>query len=147
MNHFKRMCKSKEKNVKMVQRNEEEISMDVFSLKKRNANGLLKIRINNVLLNMQLDTGSDLTFIPSNFWRKLRNPRLKKNLVQLNQFDGSVIETVGYFEADVEVKNKFDVLPVIVAYCEKNHGLIENDVLNINVIKLVNKFKAEGTEL
>lgn len=39
----------------------------------------------------------------------------------------------------------FDVLPIIVEYCEKNHGLIGTDVLNIDSTKLVNKFMAEET--
>lgn len=43
----------------------------------------------------------------------------------------------------MKVKNKFDVLAIIVANREKNHGLIGNDVLNINLTKLVNKVKAE----
>lgn len=65
--NFNRMCNFKNKNVETVQQNAEEIIMDVFSLKKR-----------NVLLDRQLDTASDMTFIRRHFWRKTRKPRLKK---------------------------------------------------------------------
>lgn len=50
-----------------------------------------------------------------------------------------------YFEAYVELKYNFDALPVGVTNCEKNHGLIGNEVFNIKSILLVNKFKAVET--
>lgn len=57
----------------------------------------------------------------------------------MNQFGGFVLKMLRYFEAYKELKNKFDVLPVIVANCEKNHGQIGNDALTINSTKLVSQ--------
>ena len=53
-----------------------------------------------------MDTGSEVTLIPRNFW---------------------------------------EVIPIIVTTCKKNHGLLGNDVLNINSTKLVNEIKSEKT--
>ena len=53
---------------------------------------LLKIKINNFDLDMQMDTGSEVTLIPKNFLECIGKPTLRKSCFQLRQFDGSVIE-------------------------------------------------------
>ena len=50
-----------------------------------------------------------------------------------------------YFEGSLEVKDKFKVIPIIDTTCKKNHGLLGNDVLNINSTKLINEIKMEKT--
>ena len=45
---------------------ENETTMQVFSIKNKNI--MLKVKINNSNLDMQMDTGSEVTLIPRNFW-------------------------------------------------------------------------------
>ena len=88
-----------------------------------------------------MDTGNEVTLILKNFWEHIGKPTLWKSSILLRQFDGSVIKTLGYFERSFELKDKFEVILIIVTTCKKNHGLIGNDVLNINSTKLINKKK------
>ena len=95
---------------------------------------------------MQMDTRSEITRIPRNFWECMGKPILQKSSLQLQKFNGSIIKTLGYFEGSLELEDKFEVIPIIVTTCEKNHGLFGNDVLNINSTKLINEIKMEKTE-
>ena len=45
----------------------------------------------------------------------------------------------------MELEDKFEVIPIIVTTCKKNHGPLRNDVLNINSTKLINEIKMEKT--
>ena len=77
---------------------------------------------------MQMDTGSEVTLIPRNFWGSIRKPTLRKRSLLLSQFDGSVMKTLVYLEGFLELEDKFEVISIIVTTFEKNHGLLGNDV-------------------
>ena len=79
---------------------------------------------------------------PTNFSEHIRNQTLQKSSLLLCQFDGS-LKTLGYFEGPLELEDKFEVTPLIVTNCKKNHGLLGNDVLNINSTKLIDEIKME----
>ena len=104
---------------------------------------ILKVKINNFDLDMQMDTGSEVTLTPRNFWERFGKPTLRKSSLLLRQFDGSVIKTLGYLEGSLELVEKFEVMPIIVKTCKKNRGLLGNDELNINSTKLINEMKME----
>ena len=141
-NHFQAVCKFKKKNVERVEENE--INMEVFSVKNKNKNVekieqkkkdiILKVKINNFDLDMPMDASSKVALIPRNFWEHIGKPTLRKYSLLLHQFDGSVMKALGYFEGSLELEDKFEVIPIIVATCQKNHRLLEN-VLNINSTK------------
>ena len=59
---------------------------------------------------------------------------------------GSVIKSLGYFESFLLLEDKFEVIPIIVTICKKNHGLFGNDVLYINSTKLINETKMKKTK-
>ena len=88
-----------------------------------------------------MDTCSEVTIILKNSGNAREKPTLRKSSLQLRQFDGSVIKTLGHFEGSLELENKLEVIPIIVTICKKNHGLLGNDVLNINSTKLINEMK------
>nr|XP_012559948.1 uncharacterized protein K02A2.6-like [Hydra vulgaris] len=90
---------------------------------------------------MQVDTGSQVTIIPKNFWELMSKPKLQKCYLHLKQFDGTVIKVLGKFEATLETESKMNIVRIIVADCTKRHGLIGMDVLNINATKLVNSME------
>ena len=92
---------------------------------------------------MQMDTGSEVTLIPRNFWERIGKPTLRNYSLLLRRFDGSIIKTLWYFEGSLELEDEFEVIPIIVTTCKKNHGLLGNDVLNINSTKLINEIKME----
>ena len=78
-----------------------------------------KVKINGKYFHMQLDTGSDITLIPVNFLQDLGTPRLKKSALQLKQFDGTIIKTLGTFESMFETKNCFKITPITSVACIK----------------------------
>ena len=82
-----------------------------------------------------MDTGSEVTLIPRNFWERIGKPTLGKSSLLLYQFDRSLIKTLGYFNCSLELEDKFKVGPIIVTTCKKNHRLLGNDVLNKNYTK------------
>ena len=118
--------------------------MEVFSVKKKKKKknkkvekieqkkkDILKVKINNFDLDIQMATDTAVTLLPKHFWGRVGKPSLRKSILQFRQFDGSVIKTLGYFEDSLEL-DKFEVIPIIVTTYKKNHGLLGNGVLNIN---------------
>ena len=121
--------------------------MEVFSVKNRNKKVekieqkkkdiLLKVKMNNFDLDMQMDKGSEETLITKSFWERIGKPTLRKSSSQLRQFDGWVIKSLGYFEGSLEREDKFELILQIVMICKKNHALFGNAVLKINSTKLM----------
>ena len=105
------------------------------------------VKINGKYFHMQVDTGSDITLIPVNFWQDLGQPMLKKPALQLKQFDGTIIKTLGTFEGTFETKNHFEIIPITVVVCTKDHGLLGIDVLKVETSKLVSFMKSEEQEI
>ena len=96
---------------------------------------------------MQVDTSSGITLISVNFWQDLGKPRLKKSILQLKQFDGTIIKTLGTFEGTFETKNHFEIIPVTVVACTKDHGLLSIDVLKVDTSKSINSMELEEQEI
>ena len=97
--HFQAVCKFKKKNVERVEENE--INMEIFSVKNKNKeiekieqkkkDIILKVKINNFDLDMQMDTGSEVTLIPKIFWEHIG----KKANFMKKQFATPPISRVG----------------------------------------------------
>jgi len=137
-NHFQSVCRS---NAKKVQEVEKEESNSVFAI--GNPSSIIPVVIGNTSIDMQIDTGSEVTIIPKNFWESLGKPPLRKCSVKLKQFDGSTIKLLGKFVAVIEAEKKIDVAEVIVADCIKEHGLLGMDVLKADATALINHVKVD----
>ena len=83
-----------------------------------------KVKINGKYFHMKVDTGSDIILIPVNFWQDLGKPKLKKSILQLKQFNGTIIKTIGTLEGIFETKNHFEIILITVVACAKDHGLL-----------------------
>ena len=81
---------------------------------------------------MQLDTGSEATIIPKNFWVKLGEPKLTCTNVFISLMKSFMEKTTGEFQACVELHDRFTITIVVVAECHKHHGLVGTDVLRID---------------
>ena len=92
-----------------------------------------------------MDTGCEVTLITRNFRERIGKQILRKSSLVICQFDGSVIKTLGYFEGSLELEGKFELIPIIVITCKKNHGLLGNNVLTMNSTILINEIKLEKT--
>ena len=106
-----------------------------------------KVKINGKYFHMQVDTGSDVTLIPLNFWQDLGKPRLKKSTLQLKQFDGIIMKTLSTFESTFETKNRFEIILITVVACTEDNGLLGIDVLKVETSKFVNSIESEEQEI
>ena len=88
-----------------------------------------------------MDTDSEITLIPKKILKRSGKPTLRKSSLQLRQFDGLVIKTLGHFEHSLELEDKFEIIPIIVTTCKNKHRL--PGMLNINSTKLINEIKME----
>ena len=77
----------------------------------------------------------------------LGKPRLKKSALQLKQFDGTIVKTFGTFEGTFETKNRFDIIPITVMACTKDHELLGIDASKVDTLKLVNSMESEEEEI
>ena len=106
-----------------------------------------KVKINEKYFHMQVDTGSGIALIPVNFWLDIGTLRLKKSFLQLKRFDGTIIKTWGTFEGTFETKNHFEIIPITVVACTKDHGLSGKYLLKFDSSKLVNSMVSEEQEI
>ena len=103
-----------------------------------------KVKINGKYFHRQVDSVSDITLIPVNFWQDLGE---KKSTLQLKQFDGTIIKIFGTFEGTFETKNRFEIIPITVVACTKDHELLGIDVLKVGTSKLVKSMESEEQEI
>ncbi|XP_047135337.1 uncharacterized protein LOC124812559 [Hydra vulgaris] len=140
LNHFKNVCTANIKYEKIVEEVEND-DASVYSINMNDTNSEISVKINDYNIKMQVDTGSQVTIIPKNFWELMSKLKLQKCYLRLKQFDGTVMKVLGEFEATLKTKSKMNIVRIIVVDCTKNHGLIGMDVLNINATKLVNSME------
>ena len=135
--YFQSVCRYRKiiKGVKKTKPFTENI--EVYS-KKKHAKSRETVKLNVIKFPMQVDTGRDVTLVPRNFWEKMGKPKLRKCNLNLKQFDGSVIKTLGSFEVIFEIKTRYKIIPITVVQCTKNHGLLEIDVFKVDTAKLIN---------
>ena len=69
--------------------------------------------------------------------------KIKRSYLKLGQFGGSYITTLGQFETYFEAKEEFEIIPIIVVDCFKNHGQIGTDIQKIDSAKLFNNVESE----
>lgn len=98
--YFQAVCRIKKKNMERIEwKKQNGTNFGFFFLKN-------KEKIFTKILNKQHRFGyenehSELTLIPINFWEHIGKSKLYENHVQLHQFDGSLIKTLGYFDGSL----------------------------------------------
>ena len=132
-NHFSSVCPLKQKPINSVE--------DIFQT-RTDKKQRMTVTLNKKQFPMQPDTGSNVTIIPKNFWVKLGYLKLRKAFVKLRQFDGSRITVLGQFDALFEAEKRFEVLPIVVVDCFKDHGLIGTDIIKVDSTSLINSVES-----
>ena len=144
-NHFSSVCRSyntstKGKCIHMLDeepsRSKEDIHIDsnyCYSLEgTKEGKAKKQVKILNKQFQMQLDSGSNITIVLRNFWEAMDKPKLKPFHGKLKHYDNSTMHMLGHFTSMVETEHKYIVADIVVADCIKAHGLIGNDLLDIN---------------
>ena len=73
----------------------------------------------------------------------MEKPKFRKSYLQLKQFDGPVIKVMGTFEETFKTKQiknvlKWEMIPITVVACHKDHRLLGIDRLKVDATKLIN---------
>ncbi|XP_055903103.1 uncharacterized protein K02A2.6-like [Eupeodes corollae] len=88
----------------------------VNTLQKANRK-FIEVHINGLALNLQLDTGTDVTILSKNNWEQLGSPKLflDNNSESVIDAQGRIITMLGSFIADVKLDDKTSKLSCRVA--------------------------------
>lgn len=118
--HLAKVCKSRKSNYKVKSNNYvnseetqkmDSLSMDfinMFSLNEVNfcKPFIIKMLVNGVPLEMELDTGAGVSVLPHNILKeKLSVYKVQPTLVKLKAYDGAIIEPIGAVEMFVDYKS------------------------------------------
>ena len=68
---------------------------------------------------------------------KLRNLKLKL-------YYGTGIKVISTFDGTFEKEKRFERILIVVAVCNKHHGLLGIDVWKVDTTKLINSIKVEN---
>lgn len=134
--HLGKMCRSKDKSKKGewnkekkkttgVNFNTEEsetVDLDsdtMYSVSNNNASTrrppyVIPVGINNVKVNMHIDTGSPTSLIPETKWCLMGKPNLFPATCKLRSFTGNHLDILGEFRGKVEINGSTQVMTVTV---------------------------------
>lgn len=141
--HLAKVCKSRKSNYKVKSNNYvnseetqkmDSLSMDfinMFSLNEVNfcKPFIIKMLVNGVPLEMELDTGAGVSVLPDNILKeKLSVYKVQPTLVKLKAYDGAIIEPIGAVEMFVDYKSiKIKCKFLIVS--SDNKPLVGRDIM------------------
>ena len=102
--HISKVCKSNSnKGVHEIEEQNE-----LFHLAKRSPKMMLEVNIDNVKAKMELDTGSSLSIMTLEDYRRLfhRDPDLRTTNVRLKTYTGELIQPLGYTDVQVQLQGQ-----------------------------------------
>ena len=155
-NHFAKCCRQnkvgdKNKSPRYKGRSEapsEKVThnVDIFTVDNTQSEPLFQeYLINGVPLKFQVDTGAAMSIISKNQWVKLDSPKLASTEMIPINYDGSRIQTLGTFIANISRGNKSTTGQFIVVKSHGTYGLlgcdhITNDMSNIETLSVDSEY-------
>ena len=104
-NHFAIVCLSAQnkqsKQVNSVIESSTELDIGSIFVVNSCHKELVSCLINSNKIQMQIDTGADVSIISSKLWKDLGEPKLKHHNMKLTAYDGHIMKCLGYFTAEV----------------------------------------------
>jgi len=100
--HLGKVCKSKRKSNNFIKKiNNYDDYINMFNLTNINSNKaiIIKLVVNDVLLDMELDTEASVSILPDKLMKeKFKGLLVKSTLIKLKSYDGALIEALGETE-------------------------------------------------
>ena len=94
---------------------------------KDNARKFVNAKINTAEVQLQLDTGSDLTIINEDTWKMLGSPTLSAANTVVRAVTGEIVPLKGSFQASLEILGRRATLDIVVTNCQ---NLLGNNALD-----------------
>lgn len=108
--HLAAMCKqTKSSNFLLSETVLEESENLIYNLSGNNIKPFsLNVKVNDVMLSAQVDTGSGLTVISEKTFKELfmKNIKLQKSNIKVNGYTGEKIEVLGYISTNISFNEK-----------------------------------------
>jgi hypothetical protein len=166
MNHFAVGCKNKKvRTVDYVERsdtssNEECFTVNSIAKDHNEENNLAKVKwtqliqINNLVVEIKLDTGAEVSIIPYSIYNRLiPKPIIEKSEVRIETFGGFLIEPLGVVWVDcqahgnMQIKGKFLVVNDMVTHGKskkKIEAILGSELCEkLNLVKRVQTLRNE----
>ena len=164
-NHFEKICKNKNKVMfRQLEKNESSEESDdnyVYSIKSFQSvhenktftdkeilinsvttSTSVNLKVHGVYMKFQIDSGAAVNIISEKDFGKLKNVYLKKTKIKLYPYgmEKPLTLLAGYFEAEIESKNKLDYVKFFVVKSGKNvdNLLGVSTASALGVLKVVN---------
>ena len=132
-NHFAIVCLSAQnkqsKQVNSVIESSTELDIGSIFVVNSCHKELVSCLINSNKIQMQIDTGADVSIISSKLWKDLGEPKLKHHNMKLTAYDGHIMKCLGYFTAEVETEKRIHAIKLTVIESEKSYGLLGQDII------------------
>jgi len=124
--------------------NENSIEMFNINFKKTVEPILVNLKINNILVSMELDSGAGISILPENlFLSKLKSCSIKPTKVKLKMYNGSIIEPVGEMYVKVEINNVEHKVKLIIVK-SNNRPLLGRDLMKLFKMEVTNINQVEN---
>jgi len=138
--HLAKMCKSKSKNHYVEVETESE-SIEMFQLKvgyqKSVEPFFVKIKIEKILIDMELGSGAGRSIIPFKFYKKYWSKlKVIPSLIKLKTYNGEIIDPIGEVMVVVEYKNKKEQCNLLIVE-NGCRPLLGRDLMSLFGIQLV----------
>ena len=105
-------------------------NVDIFTMDNIQSEPLFQeYLINGVPLKFQVDTGAAMSIISENQWVKPDSPKLASTEMIPTNYDGSRIQTLGTFTANISRGNKRTTGQFIVVKSHRTYGLLGRDLI------------------
>ncbi|XP_065315590.1 TBC1 domain family member 5 homolog A-like [Gordionus sp. m RMFG-2023] len=101
--------------------NDSDFNINNLTENKLNDNAFMtSLKINDVTVTMQVDTGSKFTIIPHEMAKQIDIKDLKKSTLQLSAYDGNLIEIIGVTQVKVSYDGIAKHLLAVIVKSNKN---------------------------
>ena len=113
--------------------------VDIFTVDNTQSEPLFQeYLINGVPLKFQVDTDAAMSIISENQWVKLDSPKLASTEMIPTNYDGSRIQTLGTFTANISRGNKSTTGQFIVVKSHRTYGLLDHDLITNDMSNMEN---------
>ena len=97
-----------------------------------------EVMIDNQKVQMQIDTGADISVISTRIWKRLGSPKLQNYGTKLEGYDGHIMATRSKMSSVIKHNGKFILGDIVVVESAKPFGLLGRNFLTDEIPQQLN---------